>query len=68
MSSNIEKINDKLDTIADKAKDGAERMAEKVIDVANDVAHAAAEKARQGTEKVGEKLVDVGEKITKLAK
>jgi len=62
------KITNKLDDIAEKAKDGAGKVAEKVIDAANNVAHAATEKARQGTENVGEKLIDVGEKITKMAK
>ena len=68
MSTHIEKINDTLDSLAGRAKGGAERITDKIVDVANDVAHAAAEKAREGAEKAGEKLMDVGEKITKLAK
>jgi len=68
MSTHIDKVNHKLDKLAGKAKDGAEKVAEKIIDSANDVAHAAAEKARQGTEKVGEKMIEAGEKITKMAK
>jgi ferritin-like metal-binding protein YciE len=68
MTTHIKKINNKLDALADKAKGGAEKIAEKIIDSANDVAHSAAEKARHGTEKVGEKMIAAGEKITKLAK
>jgi hypothetical protein len=79
MTTQIKKINNKLDDMAEHAKDsaeklagkaadGAEKLAGKIIDSANDVAHAAAEKARQGTAKAGEKLIDVGEKITKMAK
>jgi hypothetical protein len=68
MSTPIKKINHKLDTLADKAKGGAEKLAGKIIDSANDVAHAAAEKARHGTARAGEKLIETGEKITKLAK
>jgi vacuolar-type H+-ATPase subunit H len=79
MTTNIKKLNNKLDDLAEHAKDGAEKLAGKaadgaeklagkIIDSANDVAHAAAEKARQGTAMAGEKLIDVGEKITKMAK
>ena len=79
MSTQIKKLNHKLDSLADKAKNGAEKLADKavggaeklagkMIDSANDVAHAAAEKARQQTKKAGGKLIEAGEKITKLAK
>jgi hypothetical protein len=64
----IKKVNRKLDKLADKAKDGAEQVAGKVVDAANIVAHAAVEKVRQGTEKVGETMIGAGEKITKMAK
>ena len=64
----IQKVNRKLDVLADQAKDGAEMVAEKIVDAANDVAHAAAEKLRQGTENVGEKMIDAGKKISKMAK
>ena len=68
MSTNIRKLNRKLDTMAGNAKDGAGKMAGKIIDKANDVAHAATEKARRQTAKAGEKLIEAGEKITKMAK
>ena len=68
MTARIKKIDHKLDDLAEKAKGGAEKVTEKIIDAANSVAHAATAKARQGTESVGEKLIDVGEKITKMAK
>ncbi len=79
MTTKIKKLNNKLDDLAEHAKDGAEKLAGKaadgaeklagkIIDSANDVAHAATEKARRGTAKAGEKLIDVGEKISKMAK
>jgi hypothetical protein len=68
MTTRIRKVNKKLDKLADKAKDGAGMVAEKIVDAANGVAHAAAEKVRKGTENVGEKMIDVGQKITKMAK
>jgi vacuolar-type H+-ATPase subunit H len=79
MSTQMKKLNHKLDKLADKAKDrterltgkakdGAEKLAGKVIDSANDVAHSAAEKARLQTKKAGKKLIETGEKIVKLAK
>ena len=68
MTSQMHKLNKKLDTLADHAKDGAEKIAEKIVDSANDVAHAAAEQVRKGTAIAGEKMIEAGEKITKLAK
>jgi hypothetical protein len=79
MSTQMKKLNHKLDKLADKAKggterltgkakDGAEKLAGKVIDSANDVAHAAAETARRQTKKAGKKLIETGEKVVKLAK
>ncbi len=68
MSTNIKKLNRKLDHMAEDAKDGAEKLAGKIIDSANDVAHAAAETARQQTAKAGEKMIEAGEKLTKMAK
>ena len=68
MSTRIQKVNRKLDSMADRAKDGAEKIAGRIIDSANGVAHATAEKARRRTEKAGERLIEVGEKITKMAR
>ncbi|HXD23700.1 MAG TPA: hypothetical protein VN613_10110 [Gemmatimonadaceae bacterium] len=68
MSTKIKKLNRKLDTMADNAKEGAEKVAGKIIDTANNVAHAATKEARRRTEKAGEKLIEAGEKITKMAR
>jgi hypothetical protein len=68
MPTRIRKINHKLDTMADNAKDGAGKMAGRIIDAANNVAHAATEKARRQTKMAGEELIKAGAKITKMAK
>jgi hypothetical protein len=79
MSTQMKKIDRKLDKLAGKAKDGTEKLAGKakagteklagkVIDSANDVAHSAAETARRQTKKAGERLIETGEKMVKLAK
>ena len=67
MSTQTEKLTDKLDEIATRAKDEVEKVVERVVDSVNDAAHAVVEKARQQTEKAGEKVIEAGEKITKLA-
>ena len=68
MSTPTEKINEKLDAIAESAKDGAGRVVGTIVDTANSVAHAVVEKARKTTEKAGDTVVEAGEKLTKLGK
>ncbi len=68
MTTHANKLNEKLDMLAENAKDAVETAAGKIMDTANDVAHATVEAVRQGTENAGGKLIEAGEKITKLAK
>ena len=70
MSTQIKKLNHKLDSLADKAKGGAEKLAdkakggaEKLADKAKGGAEKLADKAKDGAGMLADKAVDGAEKL-----
>jgi len=74
MSTQIKKLNHKLDSLADKAKGGAEKLAdkakggaEKLADKAKDGAGMLADKAVDGAEKLAGKIIDSANDVAHAA-
>jgi len=74
MSTQIKKLNHKLDSLADKAKGGAEKLAdkakggaEKLADKAKDGAGMLANKAVDGAEKLAGKIIDSANDVAHAA-
>jgi vacuolar-type H+-ATPase subunit H len=63
MSTQIKKLNHKLDSLADKAKSGAGKLADK----AKDGAEMLADKAADGAEKLAGKIIDSANDVAHAA-